>query len=104
MQNSTFSVFPLLHLNTREVERILKSYKSLNFGDMSRNAGSGENGDFGEISPSNRFVDQIIRAKKFIQLEGPRNVREFGKCGESGESGNSDEISPRSLTKFRQGL
>ena len=66
---------------------------------MSRNAGSGENGDFGEILPSNRFVDQMIRAKKFIQLEGPQNVGEFGKYAESGESGNSDEISPRSLTK-----
>ena len=33
------------------------------------------------------------RANKLTQLEGPRNVGEFGENGDSGE------ISPRSLTK-----
>ena len=33
------------------------------------------------------------RANKLSQLEGPRNVGEFGENGDSGE------ISPRSLTR-----
>ena len=32
------------------------------------------------------------RAKKLTQLEGPRNVGEFGENGEFGEYGNSGEI------------
>ena len=39
------------------------------------------------------------RANKLSQLEGPRNVGEFGENGEFGKSGDSGEISPRSLTK-----
>ena len=50
-------------LNGEEISQIVHANPRLR--DMSRNAGSGENGDFGEISPSNRFVDQMIRAKKF---------------------------------------
>ena len=39
------------------------------------------------------------RANKLTQLEGPRNVGEFGENGECGENGDSGEISPRSLRK-----
>ena len=39
------------------------------------------------------------RANKLSQVEGPRNVGEFGENGEFGKSGDSGEISPRSLTK-----
>ena len=39
------------------------------------------------------------RANKLSQLEGPRNVGEFGENGEFGEYGDSGEISPRSLTR-----
>ena len=39
------------------------------------------------------------RVKKLTQLEGPRNVGEFGENGECGENGDSGEISPRSLRK-----
>ena len=39
------------------------------------------------------------RAKKLTQVEGPRNVGEFGENGEFGINGDSGEISPRSLTK-----
>ena len=38
-------------------------------------------------------------ANKLSQVEGPRNVGEFGENGEFGKSGDSGEISPRSLTK-----
>ena len=38
----------------------------------------------------------MIRANKLTQLEGPRNVGEFGENGEYGDFG---EISPRLLTK-----
>ena len=38
----------------------------------------------------------MIRANKLTQLEGPRNVGEFGENGEFGDFG---EISPRLLTK-----
>ena len=40
-----------------------------------------------------KVVDEMLRANKLIQLEGPRKVGEFGKSGDSGE------ISPRLLTK-----
>ena len=39
------------------------------------------------------------RANKLSQLEGPRNVGEFGENGEFGKNGDSGEISPRSLTR-----
>ena len=39
------------------------------------------------------------RANKLSQLEGPRNVGEFGENGECGENGDSGKISPKSLTK-----
>ena len=39
------------------------------------------------------------RANKLSQLEGPRNVGEFGENGEFGEDGDPGEISPKSLTK-----
>ena len=38
-------------------------------------------------------VDEMSRANKLTQLEGPQKVGEFG------ESGDSGEISPRLLTK-----
>ena len=38
-------------------------------------------------------VDEMIRANKLTQLGGPQRVGEFG------ESGDSDDISPRLLTK-----
>ena len=38
----------------------------------------------------------MIRANKLTQLEGPRNVGEFGEFGKNGDFG---EISPRLLTK-----
>ena len=41
-----------------------------------------------------KVVDEIIRANKLTQLEGPRNVDEFGKSGDFGE------ISPRLSTKW----
>ena len=41
----------------------------------------------------------MIRANKLTQLEGPRNVGEFGKNGEFDENGDFGEISPRLLTK-----
>ena len=53
---------------------------------MSRNAGSGENGHFGEICVV-KVADEITRANKLTQLEGPRNVGEFGENGEFGECG-----------------
>ena len=76
--------------------------------DMSRNAGSGENGsrnvgefgengefgesgDFGDISP--RLLTKCsVRINQFRE-EGSRNVGEFGENGEIGE------IFPRLLTK-----
>ena len=39
------------------------------------------------------------RANKLSQVEGPRNVGEFGENGKFGENGDSGEISPRSLTR-----
>ena len=39
------------------------------------------------------------RANKLSQLEGPRNVGEFGENGEFGKNGDSGEISPRTLTR-----
>ena len=39
------------------------------------------------------------RANKLSQVEGPRNVGEFGENGEFGKNGDSGEISPRSLTR-----
>ena len=39
------------------------------------------------------------RANKLSQVEGLRNVGEFGENGEFGKNGDSGEISPRSLTK-----
>ena len=44
-------------------------------------------------------VDEMSRANKLTQLEGPRKVGDFGEFGEFGESGDSGEISPRLLTK-----
>ena len=50
-------------------------------------------------------VDEMSRANKLTQLEGPRKVGEFGEfgefgeLGELGESGDSGKISPRLLTK-----
>ena len=44
-------------------------------------------------------VDEMIRANKLTQLEGPRNVGEFGENGKFGENGDFGEISPRQLTK-----
>ena len=41
----------------------------------------------------------MIRANKLTQLEGPRNVGEFGENGEFGKNGDFGEISPRLLTK-----
>ena len=41
----------------------------------------------------------MIRANKLTQLEGPRNVGEFGENGKFGENGDFGEISPRQLTK-----
>ena len=41
----------------------------------------------------------MTRANKLTQLEGPRNVGEFGENGEYGENGDFGEISPRLLTK-----
>ena len=41
----------------------------------------------------------MIRANKLIQLEGPRNVAEFGENGKFGENGDFGEIPPRQLTK-----
>ena len=38
-------------------------------------------------------------ANKLSQVEGLRNVGEFGENGEFGKNGDSGEISPRSLTK-----
>ena len=40
-----------------------------------------------------KVVDEMIRANKLTQLEGPQNVGEFGENGDFGE------ISPRLLTK-----
>ena len=39
------------------------------------------------------------RANKLSQVEGPRNVGEFGENGKFGENGDSGEISRRSLTR-----
>ena len=36
----------------------------------------------------------MIRANKLTQLEGPRNVGEFGENSEFGENGDFGEISP----------
>ena len=44
-------------------------------------------------------ADEMIRANKLNQLEGPRNVGEFGENGKFGENGDFAEISPRLLTK-----
>ena len=41
----------------------------------------------------------MIRANKLTQLEGPRNVGEFGESGEFGENGDFGEILPKLLTK-----
>ena len=41
----------------------------------------------------------MIRANKLTQLEGPRNVGEFGENGEFGGNGDFGEISPRQLKK-----
>ena len=41
----------------------------------------------------------MIRANNLTQLEGPRNVGEFGENGEFDENGDFGEISPRLLTK-----
>ena len=41
----------------------------------------------------------MIRANKLTQLEGPRNVGEFGENGEFGKNGDFGKISPRLLTK-----
>ena len=41
----------------------------------------------------------MIRANKLTQLEGPRNVGEFGENGEFGKNGDFGEFSPRLLTK-----
>ena len=41
----------------------------------------------------------MIRANKLTQLEGPRNVGEFGENDKFGENGDFGEISPRQLTK-----
>ena len=41
----------------------------------------------------------MIRANKLTQLEGPRNVGEFGENGEFDENGDCGEISSRLLTK-----
>ena len=41
----------------------------------------------------------MTRANKLTQLEGPRNVGEFGENGKFGENGDFGEISPRLLTK-----
>ena len=46
-----------------------------------------------------KVFDEMRRANKLSQVEGPRNVGEFGENGECGENGDSGEISPRSLTK-----
>ena len=40
----------------------------------------------------------MIRANKLSQLEGPRNVGEFGENGKFGENGDFGEILPRLLT------
>ena len=41
----------------------------------------------------------MIRANKLTQLEGPRNVGEFGENGKFGENGDFGEILPRLVTK-----
>ena len=41
----------------------------------------------------------MIRGNKLTQLEGPRNVGEFGENGEFDENGDCGEISSRLLTK-----
>ena len=46
-----------------------------------------------------KVVDEIIRANKLTQLEGPRNVGEFGENGEFGKSDDFGKISPRLSTK-----
>ena len=46
-----------------------------------------------------KVVDEMLRANKLTQLEGPRNVGEFGKNGEFGKSGDFAKISPRLSTK-----
>ena len=42
----------------------------------------------------------MIRANKLTQLEGPRNVGEFGENGEFGEYDDFGEISPRLRKKW----
>ena len=53
---------------------------------------------------SAKVVAEIIRASKLTQLEGPRNVGEFGKNREVGKSGDFGKISPmiraNKLTQF----
>ena len=46
-----------------------------------------------------KTVDEMFRLNILTRLEGCHKVGEFGENGDFGESGNSDEISPRALTK-----
>ena len=64
---------------------------------MSKNAGSGENSDSGEISP--RLL-RMIRANKLTQLEGPRNVGEFGENGEFGKSGDFVNVGEKIISEY----
>ena len=45
------------------------------------------------------LVDRLLRAIILTQLEGPRNVGEFGEDGEFDKSGDFAKISPRLSTK-----
>ena len=42
----------------------------------------------GILTKFSKVVDEMIRVNNLTQLEGPRNVGEFGENGEGGESGD----------------
>ena len=61
-----------------------------------------ESGDFGKIWPIAKVVNEMIRANKLTQLEGPQNVGECGENGEFGENGDFGKIWPRLSTKWQE--
>ena len=47
-----------------------------------------------------KVEDEILRANKLTQLEGPRNVGEFGENGEFGKSGDFVNVGEKIISDY----